>query len=431
MKTNHYYLINANVVDVNKGRIIPLTTVEINEGIITALGDDINLLKDVKVIDLSGRYLMPGLINMHVHLFGNGVPKTYTANKGKSQERILKFAATLLGNMYLNYMAYQSAYTQLLSGCTTIRAVGDMYYADIHTRNLINKGKKVGPRMLVSGFATTTTKGHGVGSISRGGETKEDLETLIDNNIKHGIDLVKICVTGGVMDATKADEPGEVRMSEEQTRWCVEKAHRNGLMVASHTESTEGVEICLNAGVDTIEHGAKLTKEQIERLKEGKSRIITTISPALPSALLKQEYTHYSNVQISSCKIVSDGIIDCASSCLNNGIEVGLGTDSSCPFASQSGMWRELVYFNQQVKATTINTIKAATITNAKILKLDDVTGSVEVNKYADLIIVKNNPFEDLKSLRNLDYVIVKGRIIKHPKPKRYKGLEDLLDSII
>src|SRR5574344_2470692 len=104
MKQNHYYLINANIVDVNKGVILPLQTVEIENGLIKSIEKDLKKDNKVKVIDLQGHYLMPGLINLHVHLFGNGVPKSYTASKGKSQERILKFAATKLGSVYLRLL---------------------------------------------------------------------------------------------------------------------------------------------------------------------------------------------------------------------------------------------------------------------------------------------------------------------------------------
>lgn len=431
MKKNHYFIVNANLIDVNKGVVISKQSLEIQDGKILAIGEDLSISEKEKVLDLENRYLLPGLINLHVHLFGNGVPKNYTAKKGKSQERILKFAATKLGNAYLRLMAKQSAKNQLLSGCTTIRAVGDMYYADIAVRDRINAHKYLGPRMLVSGFATTTTHGHGIGSISRGGETKEELTKLIDNNLAYHPDLVKICVTGGVMDATKPDEPGEVRMSLEQTSWCVDKAHENHLKVASHTESTAGVDICLKAGVDTIEHGAILTPWQIEELKKKKARIITTISPALPSVMLPAEYTHYTPIQIASCRLVYDGIVECAKACLANDIEVGLGTDSSCPFATQSGMWRELVYFHKYALASNAQALKAATIVNASIMSIDQITGSIEVGKSADLIVVTANPLEDLKVLRQLDYVIMNGRIISHPKPKKNKQLEKQLDTLI
>ncbi|MFA6860855.1 MAG: amidohydrolase family protein [Bacilli bacterium] len=431
MKDKHYVISNANLVDVINDKIIPNQYVEVNEGKIVGIGEQEKIPAGLPIIDIQNHYLMPGLINLHVHLFGNGVPKNSTAKKGKAQEMILDFAATPLGKKYLRLMAKQGALNQLHSGCTTIRAVGDIYYPDVYTRNQINAVKYIGPRMLVSGFAVTTTHGHGVGSIARGGETKEELVKLINDNLQYHTDLVKICVTGGVMDATKPDEPGDVRMTLEQTKWCADEAHKNHLIIASHTESTKGVEICLKAGVDTIEHGAVLTDSEIEELKKGNSHIITTISPALPSVVLPAPYTHYTPLQIASCKIVSDGIITCAKQCLANGIQVGLGTDSSCPFASQTGMWRELNYFHKYALASNEYALKTATIINASIMHLDDVTGSISIGKSADMIVSSASPYQDLKTLRKLSYVFMKGQVIKNPHVSVNKKLEKNLDSLI
>jgi imidazolonepropionase-like amidohydrolase len=189
--------------------------------------------------------------------------------------------------------------------------------------------------------------------------------------------------------------------------------------------------MCLIGGVDTIEHGSFFDEDIVARFKKSKSAIITTISPALPSVTLPQSYSHYSDVQIASCKIVSDGIIECSKAALKNGVTVGLGTDGACPFAAQSGMWRELCYFQKYVGATSWQAIQAATIVNARIMHIDDVTGSIAPNKSADLIVLKGNPLEDLKVLRQPESVIVRGKLLNHPSPKRNKRMEAMLDTLI
>jgi imidazolonepropionase-like amidohydrolase len=428
---SHYLITHANVVDVEKGKILGDYSVEVVDGKIGRIGYTIDNSENYPIVNLNGCYLMPGLINLHTHLFGNGVPKAAVATKGNSQKKLIAFANSPLGLLYLRQIAAQCVKDALLSGVTTLRSVGDMRYADVYVRDKVNAGKLLGPRMLVSGPALTCPGGHGDGTIAKSCKTKEDYLALIHENIAHHVDLIKITLTSGVMDALDATHPGDVRMAQEEVNWVVEEAHKYGLKVASHTECSEGVRMCLIAGVDTIEHGSFFDDDIIQRFKTSKSAIITTISPALPSVNLPQSYSHYSDVQIQSCKIVSDGIIECSKAALANHVTVGLGTDGACPFAAQSGMWRELCYFHKYVGASNADAIRAATITNAKIMAIDDITGTIKTGKSADMIVLNINPLEDLKTLRDPVKVIIKGAIINKPKPKRNKTMEDMLDTLI
>jgi imidazolonepropionase-like amidohydrolase len=252
-----------------------------------------------------------------------------------------------------------------------------MRYVDVYVRDAINAGKYLGPRMLVSGPALTCPGGHGDGTIAVSCKSKEEYLAKIHENIAHHVDFIKITLTSGVMDALDAKHPGDVRMSQDEVNWVVEEAHKNGLMVASHTECTEGVRMCLKAGVDTIEHGSFFDDDIVERFKGSKSAIITTISPAYPSVTLPPEYSHYTPVQIASCKIVADGIIEASKAARKNGVTVGLGTDGACPFAAQSGMWRELCYFAKLTGASNEEALYRATLGNASIVHLEQETGSV------------------------------------------------------
>jgi imidazolonepropionase-like amidohydrolase len=428
---NHYFLTHANIIDVEKGKILENYSIEVLQGKIEKIAPSSELPGEGKIIDLKGHYVMPGLINLHTHLFGNGVPKKSISNKGKSQARLVAFAASRVGLFYLRKIAEHCAKDALLSGVTTLRSVGDMRYADVYVRDRINAGKMVGPRMLVSGPALTCPGGHGDGTIAISCKSKDDYLRVIHENIDHHVDLIKITLTSGVMDALDANHPGDVRMSQEEVNWVVEEAHKNGLLVASHTECSDGVRMCLIGGVDTIEHGSFFDDDIVQRFKTSKSAVITTISPALPSVNLPQAYSHYTDVQIASCKIVSDGIIECSKAALKNGVTVGLGTDGACPFAAQSGMWRELCYFNKYVGATTLQAIQAATIVNARIMHIDNLTGSVAPQKSADLLVLDGNPLTDLKLLRKPLSVIIQGRILNHPSPKRNKKMEAMLDRLI
>jgi len=427
----HYLITHANLIDVEKGEVLPDYSLEVRDGFIGEIAKELPNPENLPVVDLKGSYLMPGLINLHTHLFGSGVPKASVANKGKSQARLIKFIGTPLGLAFLRLTAKKCVVDALNSGVTTLRSVGDMRYADVYVRDEIASGKYLGPRMLVSGPALTCPGGHGDGTIAKACKSKEEYVALIHENIAHHVDLIKITLTSGVMDALDAKHPGDVRMSQEEVNWVVEEAHKNHLMVASHTECTEGMRMCLKAGVDTIEHGSFFDEDIVERFKTSKSAIITTISPALPSVALPSECSHYTDVQIESCKIVSDGIIQSAIACRKYGILEGLGTDGACPFAEQNGMWRELSYFHKYAGATNAEALKAATITNAKIAHIDQLTGSLTKGKSADFLVIQGNPLEDLKVLRRPEMVFIKGKILAKPHPNQNKKMGEMLDTLI
>jgi imidazolonepropionase-like amidohydrolase len=307
---SHYLIVHAQVIDVDKGVVVPEQAVEVQAGRILKIWANDQAPKDLPILDLKGHYLAPGLINLHTHLFGNGVPKTAIANKGKSQKMLVRFAQSSLGLVYLKKIAKQCAQTALYSGVTTLRSVGDLRYVDVTVRDAINAGKYPGPRMLVSGPALTCPNGHGDGTIAVACHNKEEYLALIAKNIAHHVDLIKITLTSGVMDALDANHPGDVRMSLDEVKWVVEEAHKNHLMVASHTECTRWrADVLSKPGSIPSSMAHSSMDDIVERFKTSSSVIITTISPALPSVKLSPEYSHYSPEQIASCKIVADGII--------------------------------------------------------------------------------------------------------------------------
>ena len=145
-------------------------------------------------------------------------------------------------------------------------------------------------------------------------------------------------ITGGVLDAEKKGEPGVLRMAPELVRAACDEAHRLGLPVAAHVESPQGVQVALENGVDTIEHGAKPTEEILRLFRERGSALVTTLSPAIPYALFDPAVSHCDEMGQYNGKIVFEGIVDCAKACLAAGIPVGLGTDTGCPFVTHYDM---------------------------------------------------------------------------------------------
>ena len=411
-------------------------TVLVEDGRIAAVGPaaEVDAPIGARELDLGGAYLLPGLINMHVHLCGSGRP-TSAGDAGALMKRL----DNPVGRAIVRGLLRKRAQQQLASGVTTVRGAGDPLYGDIAVRDEFNAGKHVGPRLIAPGTGVTVPGGHGAGLFAQIAESPEDAAELVREIAAHGADVIKLFVTGGVFDAEKVGEPGVLRMSEEVARAACEAAHRLGLSVMAHVESTEGVRVALRAGVDTIEHGAPMTPEIVDLYRGGAGTqlerrtpsVTCTISPALPFVKLPPEKTHSTEVQKANGDIVCEGIVQSARDALAAGIPVGLGTDSSCPFVTQYDMWREVAYFAKYVGVSNAFALHTATAVNARLLGLGDETGTVEVGKSADLIVVGANPLDDLSALRDVRHVMCRGAFVEHPRVKHIAELDEELDWIM
>ena len=422
--------LNAKTFDGYKDSDIKKCAIFVEDEKIVGISYDENPdTRGYDVIDLNGKFVVPGLVNPHVHLFGTGMPSKVISG-GNSQKAVMKIVNTKLGDAILGILVKSAARQQLLSGVTTVRAVGDFKYSDVKLRDKINSGKVIGPRLKVSGPAITVPGGHGDGTFSMTSDTEDGLRALVRKNKEAGVDFIKICVTGGVIDAKVRGEPGEVKMNEAQTAAVVDEAHKLGLRVASHTESFKGVEITAKTGVDTVEHGAPLTPEMAEEMKKTCSAMVVTYSPALPLQKLDPSITKLDPICVYNTGIVVDNMTQGAKDCIENDILLGIGTDSSCPFATQYNMWREVYFFQKRVGVSNAYALSVATLNNAKVVGVDDVTGTIEKGKCADMIVMSRNPLDDLTALRDLDMIVVRGKIIENPRPKRNGNIERELDGI-
>lgn len=377
------------------------------------------------IVDLEGKYILPGLINMHVHLAGNG------AHSGKQKDN-KKTVDFLFSNSVTRAIAYQMvcnfAKLELYGGVTTIRTVGGLKDLDTRLRNEIKAGKKTGPTILAANEGITVEGGHMAGSVARVAKNNEEAKRFVEASYAQGVDLVKLMVTGGVLDAKEKGVPGEMKMPEDMIQTICKKAHQLGLLTSAHVESTEGVKAALRNGVDSIEHGAKPDQEMIDLFKEKKAFLITTLSPALPFALFDPSVSKVDDTQLFNGKMVFDGIVECSKAALENHIPVGLGNDVGCPWITQYDFYRELVYFHKYVGVTNGFALYTATLQNAILAGISDVTGSIDAGKQADMIVVKENPLDDLNALKNIDIVFTKGKMV-HPKIKRDKEIEKRLDA--
>lgn len=379
-------------------------------------------------IDLQGKYILPGLINMHVHLAGNGKPQ----KKQRDNEALVK---KIMSNGLTKAIAYNMvcgfAKDELYSGVTTIRTVGGLGDFDTRLRDDIAAGKKPGPRILAANEGISVPGGHMAGSVAIAADSVEEALQHLETSKAQKVDLVKLMITGGVLDAKEKGVPGELKMAPEMVKAVCDKAHTMGYMVAAHVESPEGVKAALKNGVDSIEHGAKADEEMISLFKEHNAFLCTTLSPALPYALFDRFITNASEVEQFNGNVVFEGIIDCAKAAIANDIPVVLGNDVGCPWITQYDFWRELYYFHKYVGVSNAFALYTATCRGAEMAGIGDITGTLEPGKCADMIVVEKNPLEDLLVLRNVDMVIVQGKVIRAPKVKKKQIVETELDKFL
>ena len=427
--TNGKILNGTKDMQVQEGQVILVENERITELLPAEEAGKRNLkVSGYEEIDLQGKYILPGLINMHVHLAGNGKPQ----KKQRDNEALVK---KIMSNGLTKAIAYNMvcgfAKDELYSGVTTIRTVGGLGDFDTRLRDDIAAGKKPGPRILAANEGISVPGGHMAGSVAIAADSVEEALQHLETSKAQKVDLVKLMITGGVLDAKEKGVPGEVKMAPERVKAVCDKAHTMGYMVAAHVESPEGVKAALKNGVDSIEHGAKADEEMISLFKEHNSFLCTTLSPALPYALFDRSITNASEVEQFNGNVVFEGIIDCAKAAIANDIPVVLGNDVGCPWITQYDFWRELYYFHKYVGVSNAFALYTATCRGAEMAGIGDITGTLEPGKCADMIVVEKNPLEDLRVLRNVDMVIVQGKVIRAPKVKKKQIVETELDKFL
>ena len=381
-----------------------------------------------ETVDLGGRYVLPGLINMHVHLPASGKPK----KKASDPKKLVKLITScgLMNKIGIN-LCESYAKTELLSGVTTIRTVGGVADYDTRIRDLAAAGKILAPRVLASNMAVSVPGGHMAGSLAYEAHTAAEAAAFVEKIAGDKPDLIKLMITGGVLDAEVVGEPGVLRMPPALVKAACDKAHSLGMLVAAHVESPEGVIVALQNGVDSIEHGAQPTQEMLDLFKARGAFQISTISPALPYALFDRSISHATYEQRENGKIVFDGIIALAKANLASGVPVGLGTDVGCPYITHYDMWRELNHFVKYCGVTPAFALYSATKLNARLAGIGDVTGGVEVGKQADLIVCTDDPLKSPSALRTLDMVVKGGYRIDKPQVKKMPEVERELDNFL
>ncbi|MEE0230229.1 MAG: amidohydrolase family protein [Peptococcaceae bacterium] len=446
-----YAFLHANILtgSLNADGTMPLiknATMLVENDIITAIYEDAlpsdrRILDDYTLIDLEGRTVIPGLINAHAH-FVPAMPvkksKPSKNSKPSTEAKAVDMKALkekISGSPFAGLLIYliqrRVARDTVASGVTTIRTVGGLNDVDARYRNRVEVGKAIGPRMLVANTAVSVPGGHMAGVLATEATCPEDAIRDIHNIAQTKPDLIKLMVTGGVLDASESGEPGVLKMDPTIVKAACDTAHALGYPVAAHTESPEGVKAALAGGVDTIEHGAHPDTEMIALFKQHGAANICTLSPALPYVYMDPAETGLGEIGRKNGTIVFDGIVDCAKACLKEGIPVGLGTDTGCPFITPYDMWREVYYFAKFLNVSPAFALHTATKVNADILGIGTFTGTLESGKHADFVVCDTNPLYDLTVLRTPYMVCANGRLITEPKVHHIKSIDRALDKLM
>lgn len=435
-----FALIHATVLtgDVAGSTLADHTVVVDGSGTITEVGpsDSVTVPTGFRTIDCTGEFVLPGLVNAHAHLFSNGLPLPPFLLRESTASIVARIGRSPIGQWIFKKRARENVLTQLNSGVTTIRSLGDVAYEVVEVAQEIETGRYVGPRILASGPLLAITGGHGAPQIALTSDSPWEARRNARTNIHHGVRAIKISATAGVTDAREIGYAGRPEMSQEEMTGICEEAHNAGLLVAAHAQSTAGIASALRAGVDTIEHGATLDEETVAlflanpRSLRGWSAIVPTLQACLPLVKLDQAITGVNDVVKANAILVWEEMLRGIAIARENGIMMGMGTDSGLTHVAHYDTWREMDLLVHHAGLTPAQVLNAATQTNATIIGVDDVTGSIEAGKSADLVVVNKDPLEDFAHLIDPRMVIVGGSIIDSPTVRRFDELEARLNSL-
>lgn len=386
---------NTNLIDVVNKTVISGMDIAMEEGKITAIGQNITSVW-WDTVDCTAQYACPGIIDAHVHLTWDGSSNPVGRDRHE-------------GSYVAIIRAAQNAYASLKSGVTTVRDTGSMDSVATHLAFAINTGVIPGPTVIPCGAAIQSVYGHvpdiGVYADTDGELIKQIRQAkllLTEKGITH--QWVKIMATGG---AAGLEEVGPSMYSLEQLELIVAEAHRLHMKVAAHAVSREGIINCVKAGIDSIEHGADTPVEYLQMMKDKGLTLVPTL--AIYDILARSEGS-IPPLTVAKSKAVVENQKRTFAEALKLGVHIALGTDAGSPnFGPQPAAFQEMLVMEAYGMAKG-DVLQSATITAAEFLGLKEKIGSIEEGKDADILLLERNPLADLSAFSNLVRVYQCGR---------------------
>ncbi len=387
----------ASVINVEDGSVIQNAVVLIEGDRIKAIGPagSVQLPANVRKLPLDGKWLAPGLFNMHVH-FGLKLPGP--AGAALADENDMQLALRMADN------ARQSLY----AGVTTVRLTGENHGSDFALKGAIDGGTALGPRIHTAGEIIAATGGHG--DLEADGTA--EMAKVVREQIKRGATWIKVAISGGI-----SDSHGSISASSlmpEEMRTLIDIAHRNGVKVTAHNGSAIAADEAIALGIDCFEHAYHLTEKQLRAMKAKGTWLVPTAVVTDEGAMeffKKIGSPPWYLDRVRSTRVDHHKMLQTA---IKVGVNIALGTDQF-PFEPNAGTTATVHEAELYVAAgmTPLDALRAATLQPARMLGVEKEVGSLAPGYYADIIAVDGNPAQDIATLRTISFVMKGGQVIR------------------
>ncbi len=404
------YLHCGQLVDTKNGTLVPSQTIIVYGDKIIAIEKGYVVPENSEdiIIDLKSKTVLPGLIDMHVHLENEYNPKRYmeqfTANEADVAFKSVNFAKTTL-----------------MAGFTTVRDLGGTG-VNIALRNAINNKLIVGPRIFTAGKAIATTGGHADPTNGRkkllmgdpGPEqgvinSPDEARKAVRQRYKNGADNIKITATGGVLSVAKNGQNPQFTI--EEVKAICETAKDYGMIVAAHAHGDEGMQRAVIGGVTTIEHGTKMSTKTMDLMKQYGTYFVPTITAGKAVAENATIEGFYPKIIVPKALEIGPKIQSTFAKAYKRGVRIAFGTDAG---VFPHGLNAKEFGYMVEVGMPPMEAIQSATVTNAKILGLSNEIGQIKVGFIADIVATDTNPIDDISALERITFVMKDGVVYKN-----------------
>ncbi|HEV3277862.1 MAG TPA: amidohydrolase family protein [Terriglobia bacterium] len=396
----------GHLLDVKTGEYRQDQIILIEGDRIKAVGtaSEVKIPAGARMVDLSNRTVLPGLIDCHTHLTFSPFTGAYRALSISVPREALTGA--------------RNARVTLEAGFTTVRNVGADGFADVALRDAINAGDVPGPRMLVSGPPLSITGGHADENLlapqfhySADGvaDGVPAVIAKVREDIKYGADVIKFMATGGVL--SEGDNPALAQYSPDEMRAIVETAHGLGRKVAAHAHGALGIHDAVLAGVDSIEHGSFIDEQDIQLMKQHGTYLVPTLY-LMDWFMENYQKMGLTENMLAKARVVMPAARENVSRAMHEGVKIAFGTDAAVyPHGLNAHEFPVMV----KLGMTPLGAVQASTVNAADLIGWSDRVGTLEPGKFADLVAVDGDPLQDVSVLERVDFVMKGGQVVKGP----------------